>query len=54
MTKFGQRVEAFSMIFAGDVNIPEVAKNNTIAVELKHAVDKFEHSHGTILELNTL
>lgn len=54
LTKFGQRVEAFSMIFAGDVNIPEVAKNNTIAVELKHAVDKFENSHGKILELNTL
>lgn len=54
LTKFGKHVEAFSMIFAGDVNIPDVAKNNTIAVELKHAVDKFEHSHGTILKLNTL
>lgn len=54
LTKFGQRVEAFSMIFGGEVNIPEIAKNNTIAVELKHAVDKFEHSHGKILELNTL
>lgn len=54
LTKFGQRVEAFSMVFAGDVNIPEIAKNNTIAVELKHAVDRFEHSHGKILELNTL
>lgn len=54
LTKFGQRVEAFSMVFAGEVNIPEIAKNNTIAVELKHAVDRFEHSHGKILELNTL
>lgn len=54
LTKFGQRVEAFSMVFAGDVNIPEIAKNNTIAVELKHAVDRFEHSHGNILKLNTL
>lgn len=54
LTKFGQRVEAFSMIFAGDVNIPDVAKNNTIAVELKYAVDNFENSHGKILELNTL
>lgn len=42
------------MIFAGDVNIPEVAKNNTIAVELKYAVDNFENSHGKVLELNTL
>lgn len=54
LTKFGQRVEAFSMIFAGDVNTPDVAKNNTIAVELKYAVDKFENSHGKTLELNTL
>lgn len=54
LTKFGQRVYAFSMIFGGDVNIEGVAKNNSIAVELKYAVNNFEMASGKILELDTL
>lgn len=54
LTKFGQRVHAFSMIFGGDVNIEGVAKNNSIAVELKYAVNHFEMTNDKILELDTL
>lgn len=53
-TKFGQRVHVFSMIFGGDVNIEGVAKNNSIAVELKYAINQFEKASDKILELDAL
>lgn len=54
LTKFGQRVHAFSLIFGGDVNIKGVAKNNSIAVELKYAINQFQKASDKILELDTL
>lgn len=54
LTKFGSRFIAFSMILGGDVNIKGVAKNCSIAVELKDAITQFEEASGKILELNTL
>lgn len=54
LTKFGQQVQAFSMIFGGEVNIEGVASNNSIAVELKHAVSRFEKASKNVLELDTL
>lgn len=54
LTKFGSRFFAFSMILGGDVNIDGVAKNCSIAVELKDAIIQFEKASGKILKLNTL
>lgn len=54
LTKFGSRFFAFSMILGGDVNIAGVAKNCSIAVELKYAIEQFEEDSDTILKLNTL
>ena len=54
-TKFGQNVVALSMIFGGDVTLEGFAKNNSIAVDLQQAIQRFEdHNEGQSLQLNTL
>ena len=57
-TKFGQNVVALSMIFGGEFTLEGLegfAKNNSIAVDLKQAIQRFEdHNEGQSLQLNTL
>ena len=43
------------MIFDGEVNVPGIAKNNTIAIDLKQALQRFKDNNPNIaLRLDTL
>ena len=54
-TKFGQNVVVLSMIFGGEVKVPGIAQNNTIAVDLKQALKQFKDNNPNIaLRLDTL
>nr|XP_022294014.1 uncharacterized protein LOC111104392 isoform X1 [Crassostrea virginica] len=54
-TKFGQNVVALSMIFGGDLTLEGFAKNNSIAVDLQQAIQRFaDHNKDKSLQLNTL
>lgn len=54
-TKFGQNIVVLSMIFGGEVNVPGIAQNNTIAVDLKQALKRFKDDNPNIaLRLDTL
>ena len=54
-TKFGQNVVVLSMIFGGEVNVPRIAQSNTIAVDLKQALQRFKDKNPYIaLRLDTL
>ena len=55
LTKFGQDVVALSMIFGGDVDLEGVARNNSIAVDLNPALQRFEaNNKGQRIKLDTL
>nr|XP_022291106.1 uncharacterized protein LOC111102587 isoform X2 [Crassostrea virginica]XP_022291107.1 uncharacterized protein LOC111102587 isoform X2 [Crassostrea virginica]XP_022291108.1 uncharacterized protein LOC111102587 isoform X2 [Crassostrea virginica] len=55
LTKFGKDVVALSMIFGGDVDLEGVARNNSIAVDLKQALHRFEaNNKGQRIKLDTL
>ena len=55
LTKFGQDVIALSMIFGGDVDLEGVARNNSIAVDLNQALQRFEaNNKGQRIKLDTL
>ena len=54
-TKFGQNIVVLSMIFGCEVNVPGIAQNNTIAVDLKQALKRFKDDNPNIaLRLDTL
>lgn len=54
LTKFGEDIEAFSLIFGGVNDIPGLPGNNAIAVDLTKAINNFEDSQNKIIELESL
>jgi hypothetical protein len=54
LTKFGEDVEAFSLIFGGLNDIPGVDGKHSIAVDLTKAINNFEISQNKMIEPESL